>query len=191
LRGFTLIELMIVVVIIGVLASLATYSVTNYIQMSKTSEAREVVGSIMAAQEAFFDETSAYLDATGGVTDDDFYPHGNFNGRTVIQWGGADSCSGFALDGVTAVPCVTQFAKLGVFVNKAVMFRYASTTFGAGSAPPVPATYVTKYNPGNITAPRDGYVVVAMSDLDDDGTSRSVIVGSSLQSDLYGENLGD
>lgn len=45
-RGFTLVELMIVVVIIGILASLAIYGVQKYVRNSKTTEARNGVGAI-------------------------------------------------------------------------------------------------------------------------------------------------
>lgn len=43
-RGFTLVELMIVVVIIGILASLAIYGVQRYVANSKSAEARMALG---------------------------------------------------------------------------------------------------------------------------------------------------
>ena len=45
-RGFTLIELMIVVAIVGVLASLAIYGVRGYMAHAKTTEARNSLGEI-------------------------------------------------------------------------------------------------------------------------------------------------
>jgi type IV pilus assembly protein PilA len=45
-RGFTLVELMIVVAIVGILAALAIYGVTKYMANAKTAEARTSLGQI-------------------------------------------------------------------------------------------------------------------------------------------------
>ena len=62
-RGFTLIELMVVVAIVGVLATLATYGVRKYLVHSKTTEARNAVGQMAKDAKAAFERESM----AGGV----------------------------------------------------------------------------------------------------------------------------
>lgn len=59
-RGFTLIELMIVVVIMAVLASIALPSYTNYAQKARRSDAKIALSKAAALQERFFLKSNAY-----------------------------------------------------------------------------------------------------------------------------------
>ena len=58
-RGFTLVELMIVVAIIGNLAALAIYGVSRYLNSAKTSEAKQNVGAIARAAGASWERRVA------------------------------------------------------------------------------------------------------------------------------------
>jgi type IV pilus assembly protein PilA len=57
-RGFTLIELMIVVAIIGILAVLAVYGVRKYMAHTKTAEAYNSLGQMGKNRSAYFEQES-------------------------------------------------------------------------------------------------------------------------------------
>ncbi|MBN2493558.1 MAG: prepilin-type N-terminal cleavage/methylation domain-containing protein [Deltaproteobacteria bacterium] len=64
-RGFTLVELMVVVAIVGILAAVAIPSFLGYIKDARLSEAIENVQSIMVAEQAYYNNHHQYTTALG------------------------------------------------------------------------------------------------------------------------------
>jgi type IV pilus assembly protein PilA len=74
-KGFTLIELMIVVAILGILAAIAIPALTKYMRRAKTSEAKVQIAKMFDSASAYFAEEHvgrggvALLGGGGGVAD--------------------------------------------------------------------------------------------------------------------------
>ena len=64
LAGFTLVELMIVVVILGILAAVAIPAFTRYVKRSKTSEATGNISKIYQGEVAYFNQSSEQSNAS-------------------------------------------------------------------------------------------------------------------------------
>jgi prepilin-type N-terminal cleavage/methylation domain-containing protein len=174
--GFTLIEMMTVVVLTGVLATLAVYSIRKYIASSKTSEATEMISAIKAAEETYKDETFTYLSPSTDLSKASFYPNNTLPGRQKMPWGGTG-------------PGSDKWRTLGVTASAPLLFTYACFAGTDGTNVPAPSSdsgdiTITNW-PTTTTGPF--YVVKARADLRGDGVM-TVFVSSSFSGDVYAAN---
>lgn len=107
--GFTLVELMIVVVIVGILATVAYPGYQEYLRRAKRAEARNMLVQIAAEQERYYSDNNSYgtltnLGYTGTVTSE--------TGHYTIAIANL-TANGQAYD-VTATPATFTDAKCGV-----------------------------------------------------------------------------
>jgi prepilin-type N-terminal cleavage/methylation domain-containing protein len=164
-RAFTLIELMTVVAIVGVLATLATYGVRKYLLEAKKAEASSMLTQIRAAEEAYRDETFQYLGATDFSV---WHPTSNpSTGKT--DWG------------TTTTMGTNVFKPLGVRPDGPVNYSYAVVAGAAGDdAPSIPTTKTFNFP----TATGPVYFAMAKADLNGDGAFTYAITYSET-SEIY------
>jgi len=172
-RGYTLVELMVVVVMVAVLATLAVYGVRKYVFAAKSSEFNWVIQDIKAAQESFRLETHRYLKVQDDINSG-LYPNDPPNANKKL-WGGGSG------------PLADNWKILNLSFPEPVQFGYACTAGGAGEAVPQPGTAATLPWPSPV---EPWYVVKGVGDLDEDG-KKAVYVSSSFNSQVYIENEGE
>lgn len=66
-KGFTLIELMIVVAVIGILAAIAYPNYTDYVKRGKAAEATSTLADLRNRMEQYFQDNKTYVDTGGAV----------------------------------------------------------------------------------------------------------------------------
>ena len=153
--GFSLMELMIVVVITGVLAAIAIPTFGGYVQKSRTAEATQMLGLIKLKQEGYRAEFGNYFLCPNAAQDmsDFVYVPGD---ATVMK-------NAVAKPIPATDPC---FSGLGVRPDGDVRFGYG----WIAGPPPAPAGVTAALNLQ--AADQDHYFVAhATTDLDGDGTA--------------------
>ena len=66
-QGFTLIEVMIVVAIIGILAAIAYPSYDEYVKRGNRTEGQAFLSDVAARQERYFSQNNKYITAVGDI----------------------------------------------------------------------------------------------------------------------------
>ena len=182
-RGFTLIEMLTVVIVVGVLATIAVYGVRKYILSSKVSEAISMMSSIKSAEEAFKSETYAFLDVSGDFNDSSFYP--SQQATNPAQKFGKHAWS---VAGGSAIE--KNWRLLAVQPDGPVLFSYAVVAGGPGAS--FPALPTAKKDFGFPSTPSSPfYVAVAKADLGGETGKFTYVLSHSYSSEIYVENEGE
>jgi type IV pilus assembly protein PilA len=190
-RGFTLIEMMVVVVIVSVLAMLAIVGYRRLILSSNVSEANNMVQNVRIAQESYHSETQQYANVSPAALfatpppASGWYPSSTPIGNTLTAWGAACGNCNAGYD----------WSVLPLHVDGPVRFGYATMSGLAGSTVS-PATLSVSTAPGGTltlptTSATDWYLVAAACDLDNDGDKYSThVYTTSWSNQLYLDNEG-
>ena len=90
--GFTLIELMIVVVIIGIIASVAYPSYQNSVTKTRRAEGQAVLLDIMNAEERYYTENNTYTTTLADVNKSGDSEEGHYVVSAAACGAGISSC---------------------------------------------------------------------------------------------------
>jgi len=189
-QGFTLVEMMVVVAIVGILATLAVVGYRKLVQSSHVSEATNMVQNIRVAQEGYHSETQQYANISAGFpsgsapnTNGIFYPLSIPKYQVLTGWGATCSSS--------VCPNGLDWSVLPVHVDGPVLFGYATVAGGIG----------TTWGYGNLTvngtsmgvttpAVSDWYAVAAEGDLDGNTANVTDVFAFSWTNQMFVSNEG-
>ena len=170
-RGFTLVELMIVVSMIGVLSALAVVGYRKYVESSKISEPMSVIQAIRSAEEEFHDKALTYYNVSN---DNQYYPRNSGFDSRKHDWKSTNTVQ------------TQRWATLGVSVSGPVRFGYKANAGSAGS--PITTTIDYKPAPTLGVPTKDWYLVQAYGDPNENGKP-TVLLSTSFSNEIvYNED---
>jgi prepilin-type N-terminal cleavage/methylation domain-containing protein len=140
--GFTLIELMIVVGIIGILVAIAAPNFERYQSKARQSEAKIAMGAIFGAEKSFYSEYAAYISAVDAIG---YSPEGNKRFYNVgwltthstvpVGWGGFNSAANFPIQNATGFVCTATTLLTGNLTTDAQAFTVSASGCIRNTAP--------------------------------------------------------
>jgi len=68
-QGFTLLELIVVIIIVGILATLGFTQYSKVVEKGRTADAKQALGTLRKLQEAYYQEYRVYANVTSAATD--------------------------------------------------------------------------------------------------------------------------
>ena len=139
-QGFTLIELMIVVAIIGILAAIAVPAYQDYTIRSRVSEAASLSGAVRTAIDVAFSEGYGLLSIPATPASLNVSVAASYKSKYV-------SSVGYVGSGGLVTVTLTGDRSLGAAVNKTV--DYSPANVGGNLRWAVKGTIQTKYRPKN------------------------------------------
>jgi prepilin-type N-terminal cleavage/methylation domain-containing protein len=178
-RGFTLVEMLITVAMIGVLSVVAIAGYRRYVHAAQSSEAKVVMGLIRNGLESYRQDTNAYPSCFLTSTLSTYYPNSTPNDtRWVWERSGDPNYN-------------TCWKQLGVHPDAPVRYGYA-VSVGVAPTSPGPLDSAFKHPPtwpNNFTAGTPWYVVAAKN-VHVANNSASLLVTSSWDGTIYSEGDG-
>ena len=141
--GFTTIELLIGVAIVGILAAIAVPTFKSYVYRSRVTEAVTILNEIKTRQEAYRSRFGNYAAVNG--TDWGAYTPADIPGAQAVAW-----------------PSSPAWEALGLSSPGQVRFRYATVAGQPGTATPANS---------NLDPDKFWYAAQAEGDLNEDGTT--------------------
>jgi prepilin-type N-terminal cleavage/methylation domain-containing protein len=158
-RAFTLIETMIVVVMVGILALVASVAYRKWILSSSLNEAQGMLMNFRATEEAFRAENGGYVNVSSSLSS--LYPAATPSRAFKTDWGAPSG----------------GWASLNIKPDGPVHFGYSIIADNSGTAAP-PGTITDEGTKVDLTSMRGQpwFVAEALCDVDEDATTPNTTI---------------
>ena len=174
-RGFSLVELMAVVTITGILATLAVVGFSRNVSASRGAEAVSVIQAIRSAEETYKAENHVYLDVSSASGGGQWFPAGT-PGKTNHNFIPATHVD------------LARWRALAPPVSQLVYFSYLANAGVPGTI--MPTLDVTTHPDFSAARNNDWYVIQARGDTNGNSVFAKYC-STSMTGEIYMENEGE
>ncbi len=173
--GFTLIELMVVVVIIGILATVAVGSYKRFTRRARVQEAIAMLGDIRIKQETYFQTYHRYVSTSASTSE--FWPH-------IASWTLLDTAWGIDCTQASDVTAHPGWCALGAGyrANEQVNFEFQVLARDPAAPLAPPLKYVQNGN-------QDWWYARARADFDVNGVFSDIYLSSEMKEPVLENEL--